>query len=52
MYDVFFLNMCPLKKTINVSHKQQDIQPVSKPVERILEFFQKGFNSKKGAKMC
>ena len=28
------------------------LQPVSRPVEPILGFFQKGFNAKNGAKMC
>ena len=28
------------------------LQPVLRPVEQILGFLQKGFNAKKGAKMC
>ena len=36
----------------NTNVNKTGLQPVSRPVERILEFFQKGFNAKNGAKIC
>ena len=33
-------------------YNKTGLQPVSRPVERLLGFFPKGFNAKNGAKRC
>ena len=43
---VFLLLYCT-----KIQKNKTGLQPVSKPAEQILGFFQKGFYSKKGAKM-